>query len=352
MNNVYELNRNEVYDDIETFLEDLKHGSDKTHQRYKASIELFFNWTEDNRYTSGDVYFLTPIDITNIEYTTMQKFRTFLKDERRYANSSTNNTMTAIYSLFTHLKKVKKNKYKIQPDELRLKSLSLTDENHHGDIDWEESDKMIEYVSGLPNKKLPKVKAALIHTARMTGIRLNGLLGLDYTDLRREGGMWVLHHAIKGKKHAQAIRDDLAEMLLDLRKDENDKNEKVFKLSSKTVERMMKEINEAIGIDESRQVVFHSIRRLYGGETYAASGNDIMKVKDYLGHSSIDTSRGYVERSQNLKDSPALYIGLDMDESMVDHLSADDWKKLFKEMSRGSQYEIINKMKEMGMSHS
>src|SRR5690625_4038439 len=241
--NVTYINENKVSNYIKMFLEDARHNSENTYTRYRKAVEVFFDW-----HTNGKgLDFISEGDIRKINYGRMKEFRNHLVNERKNANSTVNGTMSVLYSLFQELQKIDNNFLGININNLRLSRLNESDSESYGDIGWEEADRMIEYVKSMPPRKLPKVKAALIHTARMTGIRLSGLLNLKYKDLRKEDGLWVLYHSLKGKRHMQGIKESDAEMLLELRKDSTDDNEKIFKISSKTVDRMIAEIIEALG---------------------------------------------------------------------------------------------------------
>lgn len=351
MGNVVKLDNSEVYNDILTYLDDVSHGSNNTYIRYRSTIDTFFKWHSDT-----SVEFLNRHHINSIDYNRMKQFRSYLINDRKNANSTVNNTMSILYSLFRELQKVRytngERKYNISVDELQLRRLDQSDERSYGDVEWEEVDEMIELVKSMPPRKMPDVKAALIHIARVTGIRLSGLLNLRYKDLRREYGYWVLHHSMKGKKHEQAIKDSDAEMLLNLRKNKSNDRERIFKISKKTVERMMNEIIRELNIDENRNISFHSFRRLYGGEVYAATGNNITLTQHYLGHSNTETTRRYIQRKQNVQGSPALFIGENLDSDVVNNLDENDWQNIFNELSRSARYEIINKMNELELGHS
>ncbi len=283
----------------------------------------------------------------------MKKFRKYLR--RKHSANTVNNTMNSLYSMLKEIRKLDPQNYRdLHVEDLRLKPLKVTDVQNTGEISWHESQQMIDYLKNLPTRRLPKQKATLFHIARQTGIRKGnkkdeiGLLGLKFKDLKYENDMYVLYYKIKGKQSYMAIKDEDAQILLDL-KESDDQEEFIFKLSDKTVERTMAELQKVLEIDEGRNISFHSLRKLSGIETYEATGRDIEATKNHLDHNSIETTKTYIQRTENLQNSPSLIIGQDLDCDELDGLTMEQIKELFNNISRSAQYEILNKKKEMGL---
>ncbi len=55
----------------------------------------------------------------------------------------------------------------------------------------------------------------------------------------------------------------------------------------------MKMLSKEAGVQEGK-VYLHNLRHLFAKEFYAA-GKDIAKLADVLGHSNIETTRGYIK---------------------------------------------------------
>src|SRR5699024_9961233 len=108
---------------------------------------------------------IQPEHFNSVTYTDTKKFRSHLR--RKYSASTTNNKMVGIFSLFKELNKIQHEKtgeylYNINVDQVRTKSLKVTDVNSSGDITWQETNNWIHYLnkSDIANKYN---KSAFIH---------------------------------------------------------------------------------------------------------------------------------------------------------------------------------------------
>jgi len=341
MENVIHLNNQEVFTDIMTFLDGCE--TETTRSRYWSSIKLFFGW----KYKDLNIEYLQPNHISQIEYGDVKKFKTWMRDKKKYSFNSINNTMSSLSSLFRELSKMGNNKYGINPEQLVVKRSKVTDDESIGDIELEEFEEWIDYIKQQPPMKKPKIKCALLETALTTGIRKSGLLSLKFSDLRKSKDYYILRHSLKGKKAVTAIKNEDAEMLLSLQ-ETSDKNEPIFNISAKSVERLMAELHKEFQIPDERNVSFHSIRRLSGQLLYDQT-KDITIVKNHLNHSDINTSLGYVQRKMDLDDSPSLYLRNDVNKEDVEDLTTDEWKAIFDKLPRSAKHDILKQKKELGL---
>lgn len=334
-----------VKEDIEEYLGNLE--SENTRIKYANEIKKFLGW----KFKDIPVEHLQHKDINNLSYTDMQKFKQFLK-RKGYANGTINGNMKAIVNLCKELNRIKvngKKSYQIDVEDLKVKALKETDKEEYGLVTWEELENWRKWLTTLPKSQHPERKSAWLKLAMVTGIRKQGLADLKFGDLKQEDGVWVICHTLKGKKNKIAIPDEDAQMLLDLRVT-SDKNESILKMSSKTMERTLKKILEHFEIDKDRNIVIHSIRGESGYTAYKASGNDITVAMKHLNHSNAATTMNYISKREDLKKMPSLYMTKEISSDDLDNLTVDQWRKLFDSVSRGTQFDILNKAKELGYS--
>lgn len=74
-----------------------------------------------------------------------------------------------------------------------------------------------------------------------------------------------------------------------------------------TLERIVKKYIKLAGIEE--RITPHSLRASVISHLYI-KGIDVVDISQYVGHASVDTTKVYIKRSRDLKDSPGLKISL------------------------------------------
>jgi len=290
----------------------------------------------------------------SITYTDTKKFRDSLR--RKYSANTTNNKMVGLFNLFKELNKIQNDMtssylYNINVDQVRTKSLKVTEVNSSADITWEEVQSWIDYLneSDIANKKN---KSSFLHAARITGLRKEALCNLTYRDIRKSGDTWIIKSTLKGATKRVSIKDKDVELLFDLWKSKGDKDEKVFKMSTKTAERLLIHLKDTFSIPEERHVTLHSLRGLSIFEAYLSSGMDILVAQAHAGHSKIETTYGYIKSRTDTMEQPSLYMGKDFDNNNnIRNLSNKKWENVYNELSRSAKYEIEKVMNKLGYSH-
>lgn len=344
MSKVVKLRNGEhTIDHINMWLESQE--SDNTRIRYRSSVRDFIEW----KHKGLNMVHVKPDHFNHIRYIDMEKFKNHMR--RKYSVSTTNNTMTSLYSLFKYLNKIQDESgeyiYNLDVDRLRVKNLKDTTREEYGVIEWEETDRWIDYLLTLPERANPKGKAMFIKLARLTGLRKQALADLTFRDIRRERGHHVIHSTLKGKQHKIHISDEIANEILELKKT-NDPNERVLKMSTKTIDRTFAQILEHFQVPEEDNIVIHSLRALCGYEAYLASGNDPIAAKKLLGHEDFNTTMRYINKQKPVDDSPTLYMGQRFDGEEIRGMNEEDWQEVYNGLSRSAKYEILHAMKKLG----
>lgn len=343
-NNVVEFKFKTGYDHITFFLESLE--SDSTRVSYQNSIEQFTKWR-----WSIPIEHSKPELWNSLTYTDMEKFKSHLK--KKFSASTINNKLVAIYSLMKQLNKYQDENgnhlYSLNIDQLRVKSVKVKEVDSSGDLSWQETTEWIDFIknSDIANKHN---KWAFIQLARVTGLRKDALSQLTYRDIRKSGDHWIIKSVLKGKTTKVAITDSDAKMLFDLWKNKGDKDEKVLKMSTKTMERVLGLLKEEFRIPEERKITIHSLRGLAIYEAYLAS-NSILAAQKFANHESMETTFQYISDREEISKSPSLYMGKEFNERDVEDLTNEQWLNIYKELSRSNKYEIQRAMEKLGYSH-
>ncbi|GLO66156.1 tyrosine-type recombinase/integrase [Oceanobacillus kimchii] len=333
-----------AYDHIQMWLDGQE--SENTRINYERSVNKLINYK-----FKASLEHVQIEQINSLTYVDMKRFRDNLR--RTHGASTVNGYMMALYSMFKELSKIQDSQgkyiYTINVDQLRTKTLKVTDVNSAGDISWKEVDQWIEYLkeSNVANKER---RIAFLELARVTGLRKDALAELSYKDLVRRGDVWQLKSTLKSTTKHVSISNEVAELLESLHKNPKDKQEKILKLSTKSMDRLFSEVlRPEFNIDPERNVTVHSLRGLSIWEAYLASGKDILAAKEHAGHSSIETTYNYIKSRSQTFEQPSLYMGKGMDSKQLTTVNMNDMKKIFDDLSRSAQYEIINKAKNMGL---
>lgn len=341
--NVVELKSKTAYEDILLFLDGLE--AEATATRYGKAIERFVE-----KQFKVSIQFVQARHFNSLTYTDMYKYRNYLR-KQGFAASTINNEMTALFNLFKELNKIQRENgvhpYQLNVDQLRTKSLKIVETNSSGDLTWEEVDEWIDYIkhSEMANKES---KWIFLHIARLTGLRKESLAQLTYRDLRKSGSVWQIVSTLKGKTTTISINDEDAELLFGLWKDKGNKDEKILKMSTKTMERLLNDIKRIFEIPEERNITIHSLRGLSIYEAYLASGKDILVAQKHANHSSIETTYNYIKNREGAISQPTLYMGRSFDENCVKEIDKKQWMEIFTQLSRSAQYEILNIIEESG----
>lgn len=341
MEKVVQLNKRNGIDDVNFFLDGLE--ADETRRRYRKSIERFVQ-----KLYGIDLNFVQPEHFKKLTYTDMKKYRDYLR--RKYVANTVNNEMAGIYSLLKELNRIEVEGeyiYEINVERLKVRRLKVKEIDSSGDISWEETNQWINHLRDEQVANYEK-KIAFIHLARITGLRKEALAQLTYKNMREiEDGVWQLRSTLKGKTTEVSVKEEDAQMLLDLRKDEKDKNEKILNISVKTMERLMDYIKETFEIPDERKVTLHSLRGLSIYESYLSSNNNMLVAQEHANHSSMETTYNYVRNREKKREQPSLYMGRDLDSGKVEELTEDQWKKVYAKLSRGAKYEVLKAIEDM-----
>ena len=211
-------------------------------------------------------------------------YKKYLKEKKGYKLTSINSFLVAANRFFEYLGwyDMRVRTYRIQKEVFVPESRNLSKTEYK---------RLVKAALNKGKKRL----AMIIQTVCATGMRISELAGVTLESVM-EG---VVEIYCKGKQRIILLPGKLRKKLLYYIKETGIVSGVVFCTSGgKAVDRSniwkeMKLIGEEAGIYRGK-VFPHNLRHLFAKEFYAA-GKDIAKLADVLGHSNIETTRGYIK---------------------------------------------------------
>lgn len=340
--NVVALNTDSVFADITTFLVSINNNKAGKYEgsalEYERDIKRFFKLMlgkELNELTVEDLYFL-PKDV--------KRFQNHMSST--YKSATVNRNIASMKSLYNFFES---NRYKfvdkngetvwIKADQFNVNKIEKNDTESYGVFHDNEIKELIELAKTLSNGIR---KSLAIELASVTSIRIQAIVDLSLSNIKKEGETWVIKVIDKDAVHEKPIRNDLYERLA-----ENAfSDEKIFDMTARTLERDLKKLVEKMGLDPDRNLTFHSIKKYGINEVFKITGGNIMETATQGNHTSFETAmKHYMECNKDYSKMPCLLIGQDVDTSPLEELSHEELLNLIKNSGRGLQYELLNNLK-------
>ena len=220
----------------------------------------------------------------NISKELLLEYKEYLENSGKYKISSINSYLAAA----NHYCEV------MGWMDIRVKMIKMQRETfvpENKEITMHEYEKLIKAAYKKGNERL----ALIIETLGSTGIRISELSNITVESLKH--GMTDIHN--KGKVRRILYPTELRKLLKDYIRKENITQGSIFvtakgnPMNRSNIWRMMKRLCKAAGVNEEK-VYPHNMRHLFARAFYKVK-NDIAKLADVLGHSSIDTTRIYIK---------------------------------------------------------
>lgn len=331
VNNVVVLNQNSVHEDIQTFLGKMELHSKNTRMNYERSICKFFMYMKNKS--------IEQLTIEDLKFRNndMVKYQLFLKEQ--YANITVNSYMSAIVSLYDYFEK---NDYPVKSKTMKVDPLS-DDGETYGKMTVQEAE---TFATLAKDQVKGQEKSSLIRLAYTTSFRKQELLNLEWSDIVYNGSQNVyLVHVIGkgGKKHTQPISHDMFSELLKIKEQkyyQRYNDNKIFHLSNQAIQDMMDRIKEEMGIEEERNIVFHSLRNVAPSFIMETTGN-IMEAKRQLNHSNVNTTvKNYLEQKQDYLQMASIQIEDKIDSCIFDELTHEELLNMVKGFGNGIGFQL------------
>lgn len=330
------LHQNQVYDQIQKFLNIKGLKSENTKINYTKHIKDFFNIIRPD---VKDIRFLKEEDV-QITLDDFEDFILTLKDEGNYKNNTINTKVRAVKSLIKYLfsKNIIKDIGFIQAGQVENLPEIV---DSYGVLTVDEVLKMADLA--YEERELGEIKYYLILFALDTCLRQRAILRLKWSDFEIREDCVVVHAVDKGnKKFNSKISKEFYNELLKLKK--YNKPE-VFPISSDSINDMMKRLRNKMNIADERNIVFHSIRKAGVTFQYRITG-DILQAKKAANHSNIHTTTRYIGET-DYGVIGAVSAGNRMDENLYKNVSYEELLKAIENCPKDVQLIINIKLKEI-----
>lgn len=313
-------NVNEV---VVRFLELKKRVSENTFLTYKNHLKSFFN------YLNIDIDFLTEDQLSSI---TIDDIENYILDSE-LATSTLEQRIGSLKSFFRY---ASGKGVKVNMDIFNAVPKLPETHNSYGVLSLEEVFKMADIVEQQGRKGLNKKMFVLF--ALDTCLRKEAILGLTWDQFEVSENQVNLKVIDKGNKEAKKTIS--MDFYNELKKIDNGK-EKVFDLTTRTVQRMMDEAREEMGIDKRRNIAFHSVRKAGITFQYRITG-DILQAKKAGGHKDINTTMKYVE-AQDYGNVGAYSYNKKVTDFDFSSLTKEELVKIIESSSKDIQIILANK---------
>lgn len=286
------INGNEI---VEMFLNSIN-ASENTRKSYSANIKQYFELTRGKRLSELNKNdFRFDLDIFEIY---LDQLRSTIKNIKpRTINQK-------IYTMkrFINFLSSRANRLGIDPINTDfLNSIEKPkfneEEGQYDAFEISEIEKMIELAK--QERFKGEMKSLFIKFAFATGLRKNEIRSVTWDSIKlMDDGMY--HFKVKGKNnniYRRSLTKDEYNELLKIK--DQSKEGRIFDLSDDEIHYLINNMLKKLNIKDNRILTFHSIRKTSAIIRYRQI-NDIIKVKEFLGHKNIETTMRYIKTSQNV----------------------------------------------------
>ena len=239
-----------------------------TVRQYLYDIRRFLSWVKKSAdaVTSEDVW----------QYVTYLRAKLRLSDRtllRRIASLRT------FYRFMEQRGYVEQNPVEVERPRVRRALPSV--------LTREEVQRLIESAEGERDR-------LILRTLYVTGMRVGELCELTWDRVNLEDGVILVRSGKGGKDRVVLIDADTAKLLADLRASAGNSNGRVFPVSPRTVQRIVRAAAKRAGIN--KKVTPHTLRHSLATHLLEA-GADIRAIQELLGHASLSTTQIYTHVS-------------------------------------------------------
>lgn len=192
--------------------------------------------------------------------------------------------------------------------------------------------------------------SALILLAAITSLRLNALLGLYWSNIikHEQSGLYLVNTIDKGDQEAiRPFEQDLFDKLLSVRNRTG--SDKLFpNLKPDKVEKSIIRLNERIGFCTTRNLRFHSLRKVAINFEMKTTGN-LRRAKDQGGHKSAQVLlENYTESEDDYSSRAGILMMKTIDEKVFESVGKEELLNMIKEINYGVYQQLAYKVQQKG----
>lgn len=242
------------------------------------------NYLADLEHFAG---FLTEHEINNIHKTDALTLRSYIASLfGKLQPASISRRLSAVRSFFRYL--VRKGVVETSPaEELALPKLPKKLPRF---LIQEEAKSLMDTAGESRNEKRDHAILELLYG---TGIRVGELTGLSLKDLDLQEG-WVKVRGKGNKERLVPVGGKAVRAILDFLKGRGSEAGKLFELTERTVQRIVRRRSLKVGI--VKRTTPHTLRHSFATHLLE-EGADLRGIQELLGHSSLSTTQKYTQVS-------------------------------------------------------
>lgn len=334
LGNVIQLNHDNnevknVYSTIHTFLLRKGQDSENTKDTYGRHIRDFFRTMRGKE--------LEDLVESDLIFTSEQIEAYQVRLKEAYKGTTVNNAMSAIKECY---EKLKKSGFNVDMDCFILDRYDEHDKESYDTLTHEEVLKIIDLVS---KTRKGVEKALLVRFAYATAFRKTSILEMKWNQIVNIDGQWYAKVLGKGNKWShKKLTDGLYEALMDFKGDKSS-DEKIFKLTTRSINKMMNYIRDNMDFGD-RRIVFHSFKKASINEVNIITGGDLKAMQAHGDHSDVATTLNDYMTKKNLEDLVAVDINTKIPTEAFEELSKEELVGLLKSIERNTQIKLLKKM--------
>ena len=322
--------------------------SDNTAKNYKCDLDLFFDkmfGKEAKHITVSDLESLNTLKVA--QYVNWMKESVISnkgKKKQRYADSSINRKVNSVKGFFEY---IATDFPTINKDAFNKVNLPKANTSNSWDsLDWTEAIEIWEYAED--NFKDGVQLSMLFKIATITSIRLDALLQSTWEDnwfVKKERGLDVHYIEVmdKGSKNKKPISEQFYK---EIQTKLGSKGKLFPNLYPNKVGDALRECVKAVGIHESRRIVFHSFKKTGIMRALEQTGS-MYKAKEQGNHQSIATSeKYYLKYKECLVDMPSYNMDSTVDlDSELSGFSKEELLGALNKLTDSSKFELMRILK-------
>lgn len=148
--------------------------------------------------------------------------------------------------------------------------------------------------------------AAVLTLQANLGMRIGDILKMSLESIVKDGNHYRLDVTEEktGKKRVYLVPDAIYSFIRDYAsKNAKDAQKPIFDLTERAIQKTVKAVSEYLGLED---ISTHSFRKLAACRIYESSGYDIEVTREFLQHSSINTTQRYIKRTRPQLESAIL----------------------------------------------
>lgn len=149
--------------------------------------------------------------------------------------------------------------------------------------------------NGVKHRPNYQIAAILVLEANL-GCRIGDIIALTTDSFINDGGIWKLNieEEKTGKKRHFIVPKPIKAFIDDYCRVNGITEGRIFKITSDAV---WKQLQAATKYLNYKDTSTHSLRKMAAQAIYENTGHDIEAVAEFLNHSSVNTSRAYIRRT-------------------------------------------------------